>query len=173
MFNRTIQNITFNYILHKTIICDVSDPAWTNKDIKRLILDKNHVCKSYIRSDKSLQFFNQFKFLQTKLSSLIEEFKNQYDTRLSHKLLYPKTSQKLCWSILKTFLNNEKIPYIPPLLHQDKFVTYFKEEANVFLADQCSIVRNNSELLSTHTNPRPPWLVFGWLKFVILLFADP
>ena len=129
---------------------------WSSLDIKRLILDKNNVCKSYICSDKSLQFFNQFKFLQTKLSSLIEEFKNQYDTLLSHKLLYPKTSQKLCWSILKTFLNNEKIPCIPPLLHQDKFVTYFKEEANVFFADQCSIVRNNSELLSTHTNPPPP-----------------
>ena len=143
-----------NYIPHETITCDRRDPPWINKDIKQLILDKNHAYKSYIRNDKSLQFFNQFQFLQTKLSSLIEESKNQYYTRLSHKLLDPKTSQKSYWSILKTFLNNKKIPCIPPLLHQDKFVTDFKEKANIFnnfFADQCSIVSNNSELPVTLT----------------------
>ena len=149
MFNKTIKNIMSNYIPHETIICDDRDPPWINKDIKQLILDKNHAYKSYIRNDKSLQFFNQFQFLQTKLSSLIEESKNQYYTRLSHKLLDPKTSQKSYWSILKTFLNNKKIPCIPPLLHQDKFVTDFKEKTNIFnnfFANQCSIVSNNSEL---------------------------
>ena len=154
MFNKTIKNIMSNYIPHETIICDDRDPPWINKDIKQLILDKNHAYKSYIRNDKSLQFFNQFQFLQTKLSSLIEESKNQYYTRLSHKLLDPKTSQKSYWSILKTFLNNKKIPCIPPLLHQDKFVTDFKEKANIFnnfFANQCSIVSNNSELPVTLT----------------------
>ena len=86
MFNKTIKNIISNYIPHETITCDDRDPPWINKDIKQLILDKNHAYKSYIRSDKSLQFFNQFQFHQTKLSSLIEESKNQYYTRLSHKL---------------------------------------------------------------------------------------
>ena len=88
------------------------------------------------------------------MSSLIEESKNQYYTRLSHKLLDPKTSQKSYWSILKTFLNNKKIPCIPPLLHQDKFVTDFKEKTNIFnnfFANQCSIVSNNSELPVTLT----------------------
>ena len=50
--------------------------------------------------------------------------------------------------MLKTF------PCIPPLLHQDKFVTDFKEKVNIFnnfFADQCSIVSNNSELPVTLT----------------------
>ena len=76
MFNKTIKNIMSNYIPHETIICDDRDPPWINKDIKQLILDKNHAYKSYIRNYKSLQFFNQFQFLQTKLNSLIEESKN-------------------------------------------------------------------------------------------------
>ena len=117
-------------------------------------MDKNHAYKCYIRNDKSLQLFNQFQFLQTKLSSLIEESKNQYYTCLSHKLLDLKTSQKLYLSILKTFLNNKKIPYIPPLLHQGKFITDFKEKTNIFnnfFANQCSIVSNNSELPVTLT----------------------
>ena len=86
MFNKTIKNIMSNYIPHETITCDDRDPPWITKDTKQLILDKNHAYKSYIRSDKSLQYFNQFQFHQTKLSSLIEESKNQYYTRLSHKL---------------------------------------------------------------------------------------
>ena len=154
MFNKTIKNIMSNYIPHETIICDNRDAPWINKDIKQLILDKNHAYKSYIRNDKSLYFLKQFQFLQTKLSSLIEESKNQYYTHLSHKLLDPKTSQKLYWSILKTFLNNKKIPCIPPLLHQDKFVTDLKEKANIFnnfFAEQCSIISNNSELPVTLT----------------------
>ena len=117
-------------------------------------MDKNHAYKCYIRNDKSLQLFNQFQFLQTKLSSLIEESKNQYYTCLSHKLLDPKISQKSYWSILKIFLNDNKIPYIPPLLHQDKLITDFKEKASIFnnfFADQYSIVSNNSELLVTLT----------------------
>ena len=141
-----------NYIPHKTITCNDRDPPWINKDIRQLILDKNHAYKSYIGNDKSLQFFNQFQFLQTKLSSLIEESKNQYYTRLSNKLLDPKTNQKHCWSILKTFLNNKKIACISPLLYQDKFVTDFKEKANIF-----NNFFANSELLVSlpkkHTNP--------------------
>ena len=106
IFNKTIKNIMCNYIPHETIICDDRDPPWINKDIEQLISDKNHAYKSYIRNDKSLQFLNQFQFLQKKLSSLIEESKNQYYTRLSHKLLDVKKSQKSYRSILKTFLNN-------------------------------------------------------------------
>ena len=48
-----------NYIPHKTIICDGRDPPWISKDIKQLILDKNHAYKSYIRNDRPLQFLNQ------------------------------------------------------------------------------------------------------------------
>ena len=123
-------------------------------------MNKNHAYKSYIRNDKSLQFFNQFQFLQTKFNSLIDESKNQYYARLANKLSDPKTSQKSHWSILKTFLINKKIPSILPLFNQGKFVIDFKEKANIFnnfFADQCSIVRDNRELLVTptkkHANP--------------------
>ena len=146
MFNKTIKYIMSNYIPNETIICDKKSPPWINKDIKQLILGINHACKSYICNDQSLQFLNQFQFLQKKLNSLIEESKNQCKARLSHKLLDPKGSQKSYWSILKTLLNNKNISCIPPLLHQDEFVTHFEEKENIsnnFFPDQCSIERNN------------------------------
>ena len=63
----------------------------------------------------------------------------------------PKTSLKTYWSILKTLLNNKKIPCIPPLLQDNKYVTDFKKKAelfNLFFAKQCSIIDNSSELPS-------------------------
>ena len=70
MFDKTIKNIIYIYIPHQTITSDDRYPLWINKNIKQLILDKDHAYISYIRNDKSLPFFNQFQFLQLKLSPL-------------------------------------------------------------------------------------------------------
>ena len=42
MVNKTIKNIMSSYIPHETITCDDRDLPWITKDIKQLILDKNH-----------------------------------------------------------------------------------------------------------------------------------
>ena len=61
----------------------------------------------------------------------------------------PKTSANPYWSILKTLLNNKKIPSIPLLFYQGEYVTNFKEKVelfNSFFAKQCSIIQNSSKL---------------------------
>ena len=61
------------------------------------------------------------------------------------------TSLKTYWSILKTLINNKKIPCIPTLLQDNKCVTDFKKKAelyNLFFAKQCSIIDNSSKLSS-------------------------
>ena len=58
------------------------------------------------------------------------------------------TSRKSYWSILKTFLNNKKILVIPPILHDNKFITNFKEKAEIFnnfFGKQCSLINTNSD----------------------------
>ena len=55
------------------------------------------------------------------------------------------TCPKSCWSIFKKVINNKKIPCIPPLLHNDKFITNFKEKADIF---NDSLINTNSNLLS-------------------------
>ena len=79
----------------------------------------------------------------------IEKSKNNYYSKLSQKLSNKATSSKAYWSILKTFLNDKKIPCIPPVFHNNKFVIDFKEKAelfNTFFAEQCSLPKNSSEL---------------------------
>ena len=134
LFSKTIKNIIRNYIPHEAITCDDRDPPWINKDIKELIHDKNQAYKSYRQNKSNIFSAHQFELLQSKLNSLIEKSKSNYYARLSKKLADPMTSPKSYWSILKTFLNNKKIPCIPRSLHNDKFITIFKEKADIFNA---------------------------------------
>ena len=86
------------------------------------------------------------------MDSVIESNEQKLHSRLSKKVVDPMTSTKSYWSTLKMFLNNKKIPCIPPLKHQNKYVTDFKEKAeifNSFFAEQCSLMNNSSKLSST------------------------
>ena len=52
---------------------------------------------------------------------------------------------------MKTFLNKKEIPCIPPIYHNNNFITDFKKKAeifNSFFARQCTIVKNTSQLLT-------------------------
>ena len=65
----------------------------------------------------------------------------------------PTISPKACWSILKTFLNNKKIPCTPSIYHNNNYITDCKENAQIFndfFAKQCTLVENSSKL---PTNP--------------------
>ena len=58
-------------------------------------------------------------------------------------------SPKAYWSILKTFLNNKKIPCIRPIYHKNNYITDFKEKAQIFndsFAKKCTLVENTSKL---------------------------
>ena len=149
IFSDTLMNIMQNFIPNETIICDDRDHPWINKEIKQLTEQKKQFYKRFIQSNKSLLYINQFKELQDELGFLIEKSKNSYYSKLSQELSNKATSSEAYWSILKTFLNNKKIPCIPPVFQNNKFVINFKEKAelfNTFFAEQCSLSKNNSEL---------------------------
>ena len=51
--------------------------------------------------------------------------------------------------MLKTILNNKKIPCISPVYHNNNYITDFKEQAHIFndfVAKQCTLVENTSKL---------------------------
>ena len=55
---------------------------------------------------------------------------------MTNKLINAEKSSRTYWLILKSFLNNKKIPLIPPLFCEKRFITILKE--NFFFVDQCS-----------------------------------
>ena len=68
---------------------------------------------------------------------------------MTSKLNDPKAAPKTYWSILNRFLYNKKIPSIPPLLVNDKFISDFHIKANLFndfFASICTPINNGSTL---------------------------
>ena len=69
--------------------------------------------------------------LQNLLGVAIEASKERYYSCLSKKSMELSTSPKTYWSVLKSF-HNKKIPCIPPIFRESRFVTNFKEKAELF-----------------------------------------
>lgn len=65
--------------------------------------------------------------------------KQKYYSPMSAKLMAPVTSSKTYFSILKWLLNNTKIPSIPFLFRENKFVTDFKEKTEILI---CFLLNN-------------------------------
>ena len=87
--------------------------------------------------------------LVTEINHLISHTKALYYENLAIKLNNTLLQAKAYWSILKTLYNDKKIPLIPPLLIDDKFVTDTQSKANIFnkfFADQCTPLKNDSVL---------------------------
>ena len=131
LFNKTILNILSNYILHETIIYDDKDSPCFNSRIKSLTENKNKIRKSYQRFESNSQLLSKLNLLQGQLCLLINKSKQNYYSRVASKLTNVQRNSKTYWSLLNRFLNNKKIPLIPPLFHENKFVTDFKEKAEL------------------------------------------
>ena len=85
--------------------------------------------KGFVNDRSSLE---KFSSLQNTLSSLIKTSKQEYFSKIAKKLSDPSISSKIYWSVLKCFLTGKKVPYIPPIFHENKFVTNFREKTELF-----------------------------------------
>ena len=94
---------------------------------------------------------------------------------MAGKLINTKKTSKCYRSLQKKFLNSKKIPLIPLLFHNNRFVSYVKHKAelfNDFFSNQCSLINNTSKLainLITLLIGAYPWLHFQ-LAILLKLF---
>ena len=91
--NTTIKNIMANFIPHEAIICDDRDPPWMKNRIKKLIYERNSLCKDY-RENIDIQFFQLLTLLQKKLHLAMEESKDAYYSNLSIKSVKQNSNPK-------------------------------------------------------------------------------
>ena len=58
--------------------------------------------------------------------------KNNYSLNMTSKLAGSHTALKTYWLLLNRLLYNKKIPAIPPILADEKFVSEYYQKANIF-----------------------------------------
>ena len=92
-FTKMLLNIIQNFIPPETIICDDRDPRWANKEIKKLMTEKNLAFKPCCCSNRSMFLLEKYKALRYQLHISIEELKEYY-TKLSSRLANPLTNPK-------------------------------------------------------------------------------
>ena len=83
--------------------------------------------------------------------------RNSYILKMITKLQDPKSAAKTYWAILSRLLYMKKIPAIPALFVNGKFVSDFCEKANIFnnlFVSICTQIKNSSvlPLFSYRTN---------------------
>ena len=147
--NETILNVFWNYVPSKYITIDDKDPVWMSETIKSKIKTRNKLYKQYIENGRFESDFMMIETLITEINDLITSTKDLHYSNLVKRLNNPLLQAKTYWSILKTFYNDKKIPIIPPLLIDNKFVTDIQMNANIFnkfFADQCTPLKNGSIL---------------------------
>ena len=112
--------------------------------------EKNKQHKKCISNKSNFLLLQNINNLQAQIKTLIDISKLKYFYQILQKLESTSINTECSWSLLKTFLNSKKIPCIPPLYHDDKFVCDFKEKSVIFnnyFAQQCSVINSNSTVL--------------------------
>ena len=132
IFNKTVFNVLSNFIPHEVIVCDDKDQPFFIGKINSIFSEKLRTYNAYLKNIDNIQLRNNLISLQQRLRDLIDDSKQKYFLRLTQKLTTIQKSTKAHWTLLKNLLNNRKIPVIPPLFHNNKFVTDFKEKTELF-----------------------------------------
>ena len=143
VLTKTLLNIMSNFIPNETILVDDRDPPWITRKLKSMIQEKNLFYKKYLKPNNQ-ETFQAFSQIQERVRLAIEDSKKKYYEKLSNKLSNDKFNGKCYWTILKRFFNGKKIPCIPPILHEDKFVTDFQVKSEIFnsqYAKQCFVLK--------------------------------
>ena len=143
ILNETLKNIFRNFIPNRTIKCDYRQPQWMTKLIRDKLKKRSKLTKIYFKNGKTEKDLDNLNIISNECTKLILDSKEKHVREMSEKLNDCLNAPKTYWKILNHFLNNIKIPSIPPLLVNGEMVSNFLEKAelfNKFFASQCSPV---------------------------------
>ena len=111
--------------------------------------------KLYQQYIQNRMFESNLVFIESliaELNDLISYAKDLYYENLAKKLNNPLFQAKTYWSILKSFYNDRKVPLIPPLLIDNKFLTVI--QTKTFLTNLLLTNINHYIMLVTYQQIR-------------------
>ena len=129
-----------NFISHETKILSDRELPWINNKVKRMIQEKDKIYH-YLKN-KSIMLVVKLETLQNLLYETLGRCKSKYYENISKMLCSKAIAPKYYWSLVKTTLNDKKVPCILPIFHDNNFVTGFRKKADLFNSFFCEAVLN-------------------------------
>ena len=121
-----------NFIPNEEKRISPRDPEWLNRHVKNLLKKQNKQYKKFRKNGYNDEDKIVLDQLKQECSYAIQSAKEKFLKDQGSRLSNPNTGQKTYWKILNGFLNKCKIPRIPPLFINNKYITDCKEKASIF-----------------------------------------
>ena len=118
-------------IPNKKVKFENGEAPWINKNIKAALSKRYSLTKRYYVNDQVQSDYNLLLNHSKKCRGMILCAKNEHTMRMSKNLNDPSTAAKSYWSILNWLLNNKKILSIPPIFHNGKVISDFKDKVTL------------------------------------------
>ena len=117
-------NIFSNFIPNCEKNVKPSDPPWHSKNITYAyrVYEKAH--RAFKRNGYPESQKDRVKNLKEGYTKVVEDAKDNYLKSKGNKL-HNANDSKTVWSLIKIFLNDAKIPAIPPIYLNNIFITDF------------------------------------------------
>ena len=139
-------NIFSNFIPNKIVKVKPQQAPWITKAIKIFLRKRNRAYKSFAKSDYSQERSEMIQQMTLQGTRLVEGAKQRYFLNIGQKLSRPDTGNKMYWSLINR-VNKAKIPLIPPLLENGKFVLDLESKAQIlndYFILQCTTLDTGS-----------------------------
>ena len=137
-FTDNLLNIAEECIPTKNVTIRPCDLPWLNNNIRKLMRQRNRLYKRY-KKKKTSALFDKFKQLRNKVTSNLRKAKQEYIRSLAYKLKTSNLSLQDYWRTLKSFIKPSQTSTIPPLFHENAYISDTNEKANLinnFFAEQ-------------------------------------
>ena len=148
-FTKTILNILSNFIPNEYVKVTPKDPPWITNGLKRMIKKQNKQYKNFKRKGSKTGDKAVVDGFRQECFNAINAAKEDYLKTLGNKLNDPNNGSKAYWNVIHKLMNKCKIPKIPPIIVNNKFIINCKEKASTFnkhFSNQCKLNINNSIL---------------------------
>ena len=103
---------------------------------------RNRLYKRY-KKQKTSALFDEFKQLRNKVTSNLRKAKQEYIRSLANKLKTSNLSLQDYWRTQKSFIQPSQTSTIPPLFHENAYISDTNEKANLinnFFAEQSVMI---------------------------------
>ena len=100
---------------------------------KKSCMKKISNMKNTLIINQTFLLLQNINNLQAQIRTLIDISKEKYFSRISQKLESTSKNTKCYWPLLKLFLNNKKIPCIPPLFRKGFYTKQMRPSLKLFL----------------------------------------